>query len=69
MTKKHFIALADVIKSAKCTDHKFEDCQLAILADFCQAQNERFNRSRWISYIKGECGKNGGKVKTSTREA
>ena len=33
------------------------------LADFCASQNPRFNRDRWIKYIKGECGKGGGKVK------
>jgi hypothetical protein len=39
------------------------------LADFCAAQNSRFDRERWLgrcwndSYIAGECGPNGGKVK------
>ena len=33
------------------------------LADFCQAQNSNFKRDRWIDYINGECGPNGGKVK------
>jgi hypothetical protein len=63
MSKKHFIALADKIRQAKCTDHPFNDCQIALLADFCQSQNANFNRSRWIDYINGECGPNGGKVK------
>lgn len=31
-------------------------------ADFCKAQNVNFNRERWISYIKGECGVNGGRI-------
>jgi hypothetical protein len=43
MTKKHFIALADV----------------NALADFCHSQNPNFNRSRWMGYIAGECGPNG----------
>lgn len=34
------------------------------LADFCQAQNPRFDRARWLAYIAGECGPNGGQVKT-----
>jgi hypothetical protein len=33
------------------------------LADFCQSQNPRFMRDRWLAYIAGECGKNGGTVK------
>lgn len=67
MTKKHFIALADAIISANRFDSKwtlrdsFSVNQLEILADFCQEQNPQFNRERWIGYIKGENGKNGGK--------
>lgn len=30
------------------------------LADFCVIQNPRFNRERWLAYIAGECGPNGG---------
>jgi hypothetical protein len=33
------------------------------LADFCASQNSRFDRERWLGYIAGECGPNGGKVK------
>jgi len=33
------------------------------LADFCAAQNPRFNRARWLAYIAGEVGPNGGAVK------
>jgi hypothetical protein len=32
------------------------------VADFCAAQNPRFDRARWLGYIAGECGPNGGKV-------
>ena len=31
------------------------------LADFCQSQNSQFNRQRWLDYIAGECGPNGGR--------
>jgi hypothetical protein len=58
MTKKHFIELADTIRG----DHAFDEHHLNVLADFCQSQNPHFNRNRWLGYIKGECGKNGGKV-------
>lgn len=36
------------------------------LADFCKAQNGCFDRQRWLSYIAGECGPNGGAVKVAT---
>jgi hypothetical protein len=70
MTKKNFIALANCIISAnsRCSvyvqDHlRFSDNQISKLADFCQSQNPNFNRERWLSYIAGECGSNGGTIK------
>ena len=55
MTKKHFIELADAVRGEGLTDH-----QLYVLALFCANQNPNFNRGRWMAYIKGECGPNGG---------
>lgn len=68
MTKKHFIALADHIKNTRFartsnTGIFSHPGVIDSLADFCQSQNPRFNRDRWVMYINGECGKNGGKVK------
>lgn len=71
MTKKHFIALADAIRyynttaenDNKTTARPFTEPQLWMLASFCAEQNERFNRSRWLGYVAGTNGKNGGKVK------
>lgn len=65
MTKKHFIALADAIKehNSGCANELFTENQIRSLADFCKSQNQNFNGVRWFSYIKGECGKNGGKIK------
>lgn len=60
MTKKHFIELADVIRERRSY---FDQVQINIIADFCAAQNPRFDRARWLGYIAGECGKNGGKIK------
>lgn len=81
MSKKHFIALADVVRAmqrytpaiteAEHTDFDkgFVDGQqkhmamvVAMLADFCQSQNGNFMRDRWIGYINGENGKNGGRI-------
>jgi hypothetical protein len=67
MSKKHFIALADAIRWA---NHRatlldiskpYGTDAIADLADFCQAQNSNFNRDRWLGYIAGTNGKNGGK--------
>jgi len=73
MSKKHFIALANMVREANeahCkrtySVHKpFGETAINRLADFCQEQNSRFNRARWIAYINGECGPNGGARKDS----
>ena len=65
MTKKHFIALADAIRSMIRHDDG-ESLEFAgvvnTLADFCQSQNPQFNRDRWLGYIAGTNGKNGGRM-------
>lgn len=78
MTKKHFIALADYIRQTRPSGQGNPVAESDLhyigervqweymrdqLADFCQSQNPRFNRERWIGYINGTNGKNGGKVK------
>ena len=66
MTKKHFIALADMVRRIKATNPtKLVDIGTveSYLADFCESEIPQFNRERWLSYIAGNCGKNGGKVK------
>jgi hypothetical protein len=64
MTKKHFIALADSIKERNNNPdaEPFTISQIQFVADFCQSQNPNFNRARWMGYIAGTNGKNGGKV-------
>lgn len=64
MSKKHFIALADAIRNhnKRYPANAFTIGQISVLGDFCKAQNNEFKADRWQSYIKGECGKNGGKV-------
>ena len=65
MTKKHFIALADVIREHNGTtdDSMFEGAHLETLARFCEGQNPRFNTRRWLDYINGRCGPSGGRRK------
>ena len=68
MTKKHFIALANVVKSANAVaanmgePEVFNREALLELASFCRSQNSSFKRERWFDYIAGECGPNGGTV-------
>jgi hypothetical protein len=64
MTKKHFIALADAIKTYNRNPlfPKFTDNQIAALGSFCREQNPQFNRERWLGHIAGENGQNGAKV-------
>lgn len=76
MTKKHFIALANVLKGIEAQESSGRDsyddgladgaayqyqATIDALADFCQSQNPRFYRARWLAYIAGECGPNGGR--------
>jgi hypothetical protein len=67
MTKKHIIALADVIIASAPKDRSsqgaFSRCAILELADFCASQNPNFMRQRWLDYIDGKGGKSGGKVK------
>ena len=74
MTKRQFIALADVMRKLKPTDPEHPDSPVFMgqyeqwvntrdtLADFCAQQNDQFDRERWLGYIAGTNGKNGGKV-------
>jgi hypothetical protein len=62
MTKKHFIALADAVRNGTELITLTQP-QIEALADFCASQNPQFNRERWLGYIAGTNGKNGGKVK------
>ena len=64
MTKQHFIALADWIRSARragLTD--YTDDVVGSIALFLTTQNPRFNRERWLDYVNGKCGPNGGRRK------
>ena len=78
MTKKHFIALADAVVEhnrikrnvfgANAERQCFNVEQLEALADFCAEQSPLFKRDRWLGYIAGTNGKNGGPVWEKTPE-
>ena len=69
MTKKHFIELADTMRdffetnAGREMDVHTRAVLLEHLTRFCKSQNSNFMRDRWLDYIAGECGKNGGAVK------
>jgi len=66
MSKKDFIALADMIRAHNAElagePGAFSEVHLIALAEFCRDQNPAFNRQRWMDYINGVCGPNGGKL-------
>ena len=65
MTKKHFIRLAEYLRDTEGYCEPFTERQLYYLARFCSEMNVRFDRSRWLGYIAGTCGPNGGSIKAS----
>ena len=69
MSKQDFIALADAIKAHNLMfpDVAFNDSHLNALARFCASQNRNFMAHRWLDYIAGKCGPNGGAVKVSAK--
>lgn len=63
MSKKDFIALADRIKWCnETTGIQFTEHHIQILANFCM-RYPAFKAQRWLDYIAGKCGPNGGRVK------
>ena len=60
MSKKDFIALADVIRNSP---NAFSGEAILLLADYCKTRNPAFMRERWLEYIAGNCGPSGGNVK------
>ena len=65
MTKQHFIALADWIRTERKTyfGHRdYTDHVIESISIFLATQNPCFNRARWLDYVNGKCGPNGGKL-------
>lgn len=58
MTKKHFIKLADKVRVYQLSQFRNGVVEnnppylLDVLADFCQEQNPRFDREKWITYVR-----------------
>ncbi len=64
MTKKHFIAMADMVRNArKYNPTGWRNGEIRELVEFFRSQNPRFNSGLWLDYMEGKCGPNGGKLK------
>lgn len=69
MTKKHFIDLADAIRSdsmysASCKTPVMErTVSMGTLVRFMRSQNPAFKEGLWLAYVDGKCGPNGGTLK------
>ena len=64
MTKKDYIAIAQKMRFTEpqgIERHYQWSDDIAALADLFEADNPRFLRQRWLDYIAGRCGPNGGK--------
>ena len=66
IASEKFIELANCLRKTKpgasetiSSNQWFRD--VIAIADVCAADNPRFNRQRWLDYINGECGPNGGR--------
>ena len=65
MSKQDFVALADAIREHNRYEDmpKFTEDHLNTLILFCRGQHHAFMSGRWMDYIAGKCGKNGGAIK------
>jgi len=72
MSKKHFIALAKAIiehdrvyMARGQSELRFQEEHLETLAAFCSSVNPRFLTGRWLGFIEGVNGPNGGSIKAA----
>jgi len=69
MSKKHFIELANTMRETRPIASEDSDRfkqwmkDVIALADFCARQNSNFKRDRWLGFINGQNGPNGGTTK------
>lgn len=70
MSRREFIELADLIIYERGFGRdRWKDVNVESLAGFCQRANNRFNKVRWLAYIDGECGPNGGAISPAKQAA
>lgn len=69
MTKRHFIALADGLRSILYAPPGFvrftveqREALLKEMCHFCREQNPNFDEEIFLGYIEGTCGPSGGTI-------
>lgn len=68
MTRKNFVALADDIRVHNAAAKRspmytaFTNDQLEMLAQFCENQNIKFDRDRWLNYVQAGLYSDGGTI-------
>lgn len=60
MTKKDFIEIADAIRGTVFAD---DEISINRLCAVMEKSNPKFKRDRWLAYLRGEVGPNGGTAK------
>jgi len=64
MSKKDFIALADALNKSRPLFDAVRTAQwgqdVETVRQFCAASSPAFKSYRWLGYIAGKCGPNGG---------
>lgn len=60
MTKKHFVALANALRPYR---KEIPPDVLDAITRFCESQNPDFKKERWLKFLNGKCGVNGGQLK------
>ena len=66
MSKRDFVALADAFRVHPQDEPAWDRMDvLDTLVTFCKRQNPAFKEERWLDYLEGRCGPNGGKLKGS----
>jgi len=69
MTSKSMIRLADAIKAHNKLGpaETFRSTHLYALCNWMTKENPKFNVDRWIGYLRGKCGPQGGKRKSPAK--
>ncbi len=70
MTKKDFVAIADAFRASRTANTWLEandqwSKDVNAVASVLATTNPRFNQARWLDYVNGLCGPNGGAVKAA----
>jgi hypothetical protein len=63
ITKKELIAIGGFMKEKVGTPDQFTIQQVHDMATFLRTRNQRFDRAKWIGFVTGANGPNGGKIR------